>query len=669
MLTGMATGTRDTTGAAKARPSVVKSKRLVHRAVFFRVALWILGIAALVVLGGALALHALVDPDRLKRLARDKAQAAWSRDLSIGGISLELFPLPALSATEIALANPSWSKRPNLLTAERATARLELLPLLLGQARVKRLDFEGVRLQLEVSPDGAKSWDLAAAKPAAKGGAAGGGDLLNLRTVRIRNADILYRPQKGAVVGFRIEEAAAEAQPGLRDVHIVANAARGKQWVKIDAEVADLSRLGIPRASTQARIDADWGDTQVAIAGRIPLSASVAGHEVRIDLKSTALNDLLSFFGIEQRKTAAAEAHFESRGTQDVVEVTRIAGALGKFNFTGAAKIALSGSKPVVEARVGTDRIDWARVQLDAGEPPAPPLPPLEMFYSVPLAWDLLDALQGARGAVDVRMGMLLLRNGLQLHNFKARMSFDDDRLTLNPFTTEMLGGSASGTLELEGRKKSVRLKFDGSNLLLERWFRERGSHIAFTGGPMKVAASVSGSGASMKSLAASMTGLVTIRMGPGVLASQKAGQAEAAMVGIAPGLAEKGAARIEFECVGAVLPFAVGRARAEPIMGVRTSASALLTAGVVDFRDQTIDLRGRLRAKAGVTLGLAAIAGDVKISGKIREPSMTLDPVGAPGAIARGVAAIATMGLSVLGTGLIDAAQARKDPCDLKLK
>jgi uncharacterized protein involved in outer membrane biogenesis len=639
----------------------------VHRAAFFRAALRTAGAAALLVLAGALALHALVDPDRLKRVARDKAQAAWSRNLAIGEISLELFPLPALFATDVALGNPSWSKWPNLLTAERVTARLELLPLLAGEARVKRLDLDGVRLQLEVAPDGAKSWEMAPAKPSAKGGASGDSQLLNLRTVRIHNADILYRPQKGAVAPLHIEEATADGQPGLRDVRIVANAARGKRWVQIDAEFADLSRWGVPRASSQARIDADWGDTQVAIVGRIPLSASVAGHEVRVDLKSAALNDMLSFFGIEQRRTAAAEAHFESRGTQDVVEITRLNAALGKFNFTGVAKVTLSAAKPVIEGRIGTERLDWARVQLDAGEPPVAPLPPLEMFYTVPLGWDLLEALQGTRGIVDARVGSLLLRNGLQLHNFNARLKFDDDRLTVDPFSTDMLGGSASGTLYLEGRKKSARLKFDGTNLLLERWFRERGSQIAFTGGPMKIAASVSGSGHSMKSLAASMTGPVTIRMGHGVLASQKAGQAEAAMVGLAPGLAEKGAARIEFECATAVLPFAAGRAVAEPIVGVRTAASHLLTAGVVDFRDQSFDLRGRLKAKAGVTLGFAAIAGDVKISGKIREPSMTLDPVGTPGAIARGVAAVATLGLSVLGTGLVEAAQAKKDPCELK--
>jgi hypothetical protein len=43
----------------------------------------------------------------------------------------------------------------------------------------------------------------------------------------------------------------------------------------------------------------------------------------------------------------------------------------------------------------------------------------------------------------------------------------------------------------------------------------------------------------------------------------------------------------------------------------------------------------------------------------------MALDPAGKPATVLRGIAAIATLGLSAVGTTLAEAAQARKDdPC-----
>ena len=254
-------------------------------------------------------------------------------------------------------------------------------------------------------------------------------------------------------------------------------------------------------------------------------------------------------------------------------------------------------------------------------------------------------------------------KSGVELKNVKARVGLAGDRLNVSPFSIELLGGSATGSLHLEVRKKSVRLNFDGTNLLLERWFRERGGKIAFTGGPMKVKATLSSAGATMKALAASITGPVTIRMGPGVWASEKAAHAEDVMVRAFSG---KNSASIDLECVGASLPFTLGRATAQRIIGARSTVANLLTSGYVDFREETLDLRGRVKPKTGA-VGLAAIAGDIKITGKMRALHASLDPVGAPAAIARGAVAIATAGLSLVATASADAAQARKnDPCEL---
>jgi AsmA family protein len=161
------------------------------------------------------------------------------------------------------------------------------------------------------------------------------------------------------------------------------------------------------------------------------------------------------------------------------------------------------------------------------------------------------------------------------------------------------------------------------------------------------------------------VTGPITIRMGPAVWASEKAGDAEAMMTNA---FAAKGAGQIDFECVAVALPFQEGVATAHPIIGFSTAASALITSGKVDLREESLDVSGRVKPKSGVSLGLATIAGNVKIAGPLRHPKMTLDPAGTPELIARAGAAIATLGISAVGTAMVDAAQAKKnDPCEVR--
>jgi AsmA family protein len=216
--------------------------------------------------------------------------------------------------------------------------------------------------------------------------------------------------------------------------------------------------------------------------------------------------------------------------------------------------------------------------------------------------------------------------------------------------------------MAFEGRKKLVRVNLDGTNLLLERWFRERGSVVPFTGGPMKLKATFTATGNSFKDLAATVTGPITIRMGPGVWTSEKAGHAQSVMTSA---FSSNDTGSIDFECMGASMPFSNGRATSRPILGARSNASQLLTSGTIDLRDESLDLRGRVQPRSG-KVGLATIAGDIRISGKIRQPHTSLDSAGAPAAILRAGAAIATAGLSLVGTAAADAEHAKKnDACE----
>ena len=269
----------------------------------------------------------------------------------------------------------------------------------------------------------------------------------------------------------------------------------------------------------------------------------------------------------------------------------------------------------------------------------------------------MLNALKGKKGSVEAQVGRVKLGNGLELRNVKTKFAFDDDRLDVPSFTTDMLGGTASFKVRMEGRGQRAHVELDGRNLLLERWFKERGKKIPFEGGPMQIKAAIDSKGESMKQLAANMSGPVSIRMGRGVYASERAEEAEATLSSASNG----GPHGIRFECVGANLAFKSGRAERAALVGATSDVSRLLTSGAIDFRDQSLDLRGRLKPRAGPAL--ASVVGDLKIFGSMAKPQISLDH---PTAIARFGAAIVTGGLSAAATALADVATSKADnPCE----
>ena len=103
------------------------------------------GIAAVALIGiaAAIAFNRMTDPDKLRKLAREKALAALSRDVTIGDISLRLLPWPLLSATGVDIADVAGEADPWHLHADKLEVTLAFWPLLCGNAKPSAVNVEG----------------------------------------------------------------------------------------------------------------------------------------------------------------------------------------------------------------------------------------------------------------------------------------------------------------------------------------------------------------------------------------------------------------------------------------------------------------------------------------------------------------------------------------------
>lgn len=625
----------------------------------WRLALSTVTVLVLLALAGTLAANLLMDEKSWITRLEQRATEATGRQVKIAHLKLHLLPLPGIDASQVMVANPAWAQKPQLLQADTIGARIALWPLLRGQVRLVSLSISAAQINAEIHSDGSRSWQL---KTAAKAQPAGGTgfDLNQLRSLEVRDTDLHFRGSHAGAAAqlWRIDHLTVALETGMRNLRGDALIHHGVHAFSATAQFDGDAALG------QGRIAARVGSTELTLQGRLPLSITPTDAEFKLQLLSPRPNDILEFFDLTSRPLAPIGLRASVAIANGKWAATDLDATLAKLHVTGALQYDPHGPKPAVNAQLSMPRLDWVQTLADAGRPPLPPKLPGELFRTHRLAWRVLSAIKGWQGVVDLHIGALKTRSGIELTNATARLHFTDDRVLIKPMHAGMLGGTAQGSLQLTAPSKTAHLDLQLHQVSLQQWIAALGKNAPLTGGPMELNASVDATGGTMKELGASLTGPVAIRLGPTVITTRGGARAEEILTGLMPIFSSRNTGQINLECAAAKLLFASGRATGSPLVGARSQASQLLTSGFIDLREQTLDLRGRVRARAGLSLGLSTLAGDVKITGLLTHPQPKLDPAGTPGALARLGAAIATGGLSIVATALWDGANPAADAC-----
>jgi AsmA family protein len=556
--------------------------------------------AVIVVGGGAMAAYTLASPERVKEIAQRTVHDRWGRDLRLGAVEVKLLPRPSVHATDASVEG--------LGSAKSMTATLQVFPLLFGH---------------------------------------------------VRPAHVLV--QDGEFREWHIDRASFDSALDWRGATIDANVSRNGQTAHVKGKFADLSRIGKRGEKTRGKVEIEWGETQVAADGDFRLDG-LRGNALRAVVRTGSLDDVFAFVGIDRDRTAPLEVTADVRDEGDVIHLDNVRLKLGAMHAEGDGTITTTGDKPVVDAKLHADRFDWKQALQDMGHAPKPKEDSPYIFRDRKLAWKTLTHLRGLRGKVEATADWARLGNGIELQGPRANFTFDDDRVQLDLWQTRLLGGTGHGNMRFDAARKTIHFEGTGENLLLQRWFHERGRDHNFTGGPMQVSMSLDMRGDTWRDLAASVTGPVRIRMGPGVYAREKAGEWEALMASFSR---RNSHGTIDFECAAANLNFDSGVARGDSIVGARSTVSRLLTSGVIDMREEHVDLRGKLRTRSD-KVGLSTIADDLQVEGPLRKMKMRLDPAKKPETVAKGIAAVATAGLSILATKAAEAHRDDPDPCSI---
>ncbi|UCH46544.1 MAG: AsmA family protein [Betaproteobacteria bacterium] len=285
-----------------------------------------------------------IDPEAYRPSVQRQVSAALGREVAIDHLAIGKSLYPTIAVTGLRVANPDWASRPDLVTVSSASVKLALLALIRGEIEIGRIEVKGVGLLLERDANGVGNWVFDSRQRKSRGGEAA--QLPGFDEVVIRDAQIGWRSDDGAVTDVRIESADAEL-PANKPLQIETTVVY--RQVPIEANLTANTSLGN------------------ALSGQ-PVSASIGlrALDARVNLE-VALRNLLDFSDVS--------INFAANGQQLDKWSALVDQPLpewGPYRVSGRASLAagsvkLDNLRMFTEGLTGKTPLMLSRVEIDSG--------------------------------------------------------------------------------------------------------------------------------------------------------------------------------------------------------------------------------------------------------------------------------------------------------------
>jgi AsmA family protein len=424
--------------------------------------------AAAALLGAAAVVFYSYDCNRFKPAIEKAVENSLGRRLTLSG-AIRIKPgfPPVLEAGESALQNAAWGSRPDMLSVKRLEARVDLIPLLNGIVRVERLNLVDVALLIETASSGASNWDLAeAAKPATPPApppaAAPGPEIFACKALSVENGTVVFIDHRsGSERTVRIDRLALTAEGFHSAANVQFQGRMEDLPVQVSGRIGSIAGLISPAAPWPVELTAQAAAMEVSVSGTLRRPTDVAGLDLSISVKGADLANLQQITGtafpLSGPFTVSGRLTDPAAGSWTVSDM---AVALDAGRITGALSVKAGADRPLVEARLASERLDLRPLLRRAGPAAAggaaAPLPQRTRKVFSADAFDF-SWLQRADVSAAVDVSRLLLPT-LAVDDVHGTARLEAGRLRVQPLTAGVGGGRLELDLALDTRAPAAAL-------------------------------------------------------------------------------------------------------------------------------------------------------------------------------------------------------------------
>ncbi len=585
-----------------------------------------------------------------------------------GDLSLRLLPRIGVDAGKLVFGNAAWGSRRDMLRVEQAQFDVALWPLLQGRVALHGARFRGVDLLLETDRNGAGNWVMTPPSGAPAAGARGGSAepvRLHLSRLSLEDARLGYRDgRSGRVQQLQVQQLLLTDQGDGQQLQ--ARAQAGTQSWRLSGQIGRIEAL--------AGNEADWPfDLQLETTG---LSASAKGLvrrgalpgavEADMALNWTQAGALAAWWPAAARVPLPVQAQSRLRLAGNQLRADKLTLSVDQQAFSG--ELGLQTIAPwKLDLQLAGGQINAARWGLGRAPTAAKPEPAAggRVFGDTALG---LEDLPDLPASVGLRIEQLRVPGLPPLVNLNLQLNNQPGRLRIDPFSTQLAGGSLRGSLGIAQAGSGaprVSLQAQGNNLALDDLLQASG-HTAFArGGQLQLRADLAMAGTTPRALATSADGELLLSLNDTTLVSSLSPQGTNVLQRLLQAVTLKPQTRVstQVRCMVLRLPLRDGVADIDRSIALETDQLALSAKGQIRFDDETLALAFQPRARSGAAGNPLDLAQLVVLRGPWRNPTLGLDAQGVATTAASIGLAGATGGLSLLAQQFIKSPQAAQ-PC-----
>jgi AsmA protein len=375
------------------------------------------GVLIILVIGALLIIPAFIPVDVYKREIIAGIEDATGRKARIDGdFKLGLFPRVEFVAGKVSLANAPKGQVKNMLTLDRLTVRVAVMPLLSGNLEVDTLVVDKPVINLEVNRAGKPNWQFAAAgksAPAKSGGSAGLSGI-KLGDVRLVDGRVSYIDKKSGTTqklgGINLKVALPSLSSPMRaEGSIIWN----KEEINLTAMLSNPNAFLAGKA-TNVETSIKSNPVKLSFKGKVT-NGKVATVRGNIDLDVPSVRKLAAWTGSPLKAPGTGLGPLKISGNLDmkgkVIAFRKAKLALDAITGEGNISIDQRRKKPVIKAALKLSNLD-----LNPYLPPEKKTPakPAAAGKAGPGDWsdDPIDlsALNSADATLDLSVGGLVMR-------------------------------------------------------------------------------------------------------------------------------------------------------------------------------------------------------------------------------------------------------------------
>ncbi|WP_404380637.1 AsmA family protein [Caenispirillum salinarum] len=647
-----------------------------------------LGIAVVAAVVAVAAILMSVDVNQYRGVIEEQAEAATGRDLSIGGpIELSISLSPAVVLQDVAFANAPWGSRPEMVTARRLEAQVELLPLLSGEIKVRRLVLVGPDVLLEVNEDGVGNWalDLPASDGAAETAAdeaatAGRQALPDLQLVRVEDAVVVYNDRStGEKRSLSLAALEAAAQGWNAPLAVQGSGRLDDLSFSLAGTLGPLSDLMNTATVYPVVMKVEAAGATVNVDGSIEAPEEARGIDlgVAVSVPEPAAT-ARAFNAAAPADLPALRIDGRLSDTQEGGwSVRNLAASLGDTSLAGALTVTLDGPRPKVTGTLSSPLIDLAALlPSEGGEGDAAGAGqsadmPSRLFADTPLP---LAGLKAADANVELAVSRLVLPDGMALADVTGKVSLSNGRLMVAPASARAGGGTVRAEVTLDASSEAapaVALTLRTEDVMLGRVLAEVGQGDLIQEGPADVRLDLTGRGGSVAAIMGSLDGAAVVSVGQGTINNDavRSWTQDIALrlIDSLNPFASKDKYTV-LQCGVVNLSLQNGVATSDRGIAVQTPKFHVTGSGTVNLGTETLDMAVKTGVREGAGLATANLANLVRLRGPLTDPTLAVDPLGAARTAVSAGAAIASGGLSLLAEQVIERTAEPEDVCAVAL-